>query len=446
MLTLKRQAIQGFSWIVMGYGISQFIRLISNLVLTRLLVPEIFGLMALMQGFIIGLSMFSDIGIGPSIIQNKRSDEMPFLNTVWTMQFVRGIALWLMCLIISWPASIFYQDDRIMWILPIISLTTIIGGLNSTAIFTLNKQLHVDKLITLELACQIISTTVMIICAWVRPSIWALIIGNLVASLLHMIWSHRLISNYNNSLHWDKVNAKEVLSFGKWVFFSTATTFLCVQADNLILGKLFSMDLLGVYIIASVFANIPRQIMGQLSNKLIYPIVSAQVHLQRRVLRSKIIKKRRLILFLVAPFLAGLIGFGDLIILTLYDERYATGSWMLPILAMGLWPRVLSYTIDPVFLALGEPKYTAYGNLLVFAVLITGLPLGFYLVGTVFAIMLIAAKEFLYYMVVCYGLKKKELTVVGQDIISTLFLIILVLSTSPVREYFGFDSTFKSIQ
>jgi O-antigen/teichoic acid export membrane protein len=445
MLTLERQAIQGFSWIVIGYGMSQFISLISNLILTRLLVPEMFGLMALMQGFIIGLSMFSDIGIGPCIIQNKRSDEPDFLNTVWTMQVLRGIALWLMCLIISWPASIFYQDSRITWILPIIALTTIIGGLNSTAIFTLNKQLHVDKLISLELVCQIISTTVMIICAWLKPSIWALVIGNLVASVLHMIWSHRLISNYSNSFYWDKVAAKEVLSFGKWVFFSTATTFLCVQADNLILGKLFSMELLGVYIVASVFANIPRQILGQLSNKLIYPIISAQIHLQRRVLRGKIIEKRRLILFLVAPFLAGLIGFGDLIILTLYDARYATGAWMLPILAMGLWPRILSYTIDPVFLALGEPKYTAYGNLLVFIMLVTWLPLGFYLVGTFFAIVLIAFKEFLYYMVVCYGLKKKELTVFGQDIISTLFLIVLVLFTSPVREYFKLGSTFKPV-
>jgi O-antigen/teichoic acid export membrane protein len=235
----------------------------------------------------------------------------------------------------------------------------------------------------------------------------------------------------------------EVFSFGKWVFFSTATTFLCAQADNLILGKLFSLDLLGVYIVASVFANIPRQIIGQLSNKLIYPIVSAQIHLQRRALRSKIIKKRRLILFLVAPFLAAFIGFGDLIILTLYDARYATGSWMLPILAMGLWPRILSYTIDPVFLALGEPKYTAYGNLLVFIMLVTSLPLGFYLVGTFFVIILIALKELLYYLVVCYGLKKKELTVVGQDIISTLFLLALVLSTSPVREYFNLGSTFK---
>ena len=160
-------------------GLASLSGSVSNLILTRILVPEIFGLMALMHAFIIGLSMFSDIGVGTSIIQNKRGNDPAFLNTAWTMQFIRGIILWLLCLIISWPVSIFYHDDRILWILPIISLTTIIAGLNSTAIFTLHKQLSVGKLTVCELGTQLISTVVMILWAWVSPSIWALIVGSL---------------------------------------------------------------------------------------------------------------------------------------------------------------------------------------------------------------------------------------------------------------------------
>jgi O-antigen/teichoic acid export membrane protein len=445
MLNLKRLAIQGVAWIILGYGLSQIIRLSSNLVLTRLLVPEMFGLMALMHAFIIGLSMFSDIGIGPSIIQNPRGDDQKFLNTAWTMQFIRGIILFVLCLFISWPLSLFYQDHRILWILPLTSLTLLIGGLNSTAIFSLNKQLYVGKLIALELASQIISTVIMVLWGLVSPSIWALILGNLVASVIHMIWSHRLTTGYKNNFCWDRVAAKEVLSFGKWVFFSTAMTFLSLQADNLVLGKIFSLELLGVYIIASAFANIPRQIIGQLSHKLIYPIISSQIHLERGSLRLKILEKRRMALLLVAPFLALLISFGDFIILILYDERYASGAWMLPILAIGLWPRVLSYTIDPVFLALGKPKYAAYGNLLVFIVLVFGVPLSFYFSGLVLVIILIATKELMSYIVIYYGLRKEKMTAAGQDIFSTVFLILLIISTLSVRELTGFGNSFELI-
>jgi len=182
--------------------------------------------------------------------------------------------------------------------------------------------------------------------------------------------------------------------------------------------------------------------MGQLSHKLIYPIISAQIHLHRALLRSKIIKKRSLVLLLVAPFLAILIAFGDLIILNLYDTRYAPGSWMLPILAIGLWPRVLSYTIDPVFLALGKPKYTAYGNLMVFLVLVIGVPITFYFSHIVFVVVLISAKELMSYIVVYYGLWKEKMAAPGQDFISTLFLLVLVVLILVTREFLGLGSSF----
>ena len=63
--------------------------------LTRLLFPEAFGLMALIQTFMIGLAMFSDLGIGPAIIQSDRGEDPDFLNTAWVMQILRGICLWL---------------------------------------------------------------------------------------------------------------------------------------------------------------------------------------------------------------------------------------------------------------------------------------------------------------------------------------------------------------
>ena len=63
---------RGSLWTVVDFGGNQFLRLASNLLLTRLLFPEAFGLMAIVQVFITGLEMFSDAGVQSSIIQNKR--------------------------------------------------------------------------------------------------------------------------------------------------------------------------------------------------------------------------------------------------------------------------------------------------------------------------------------------------------------------------------------
>ncbi|HAA27014.1 MAG TPA: polysaccharide biosynthesis protein, partial [Cyanobacteria bacterium UBA8553] len=238
MSSLRKKAIQGTIWTIAGYGASQVLRLGSNLILTRLLLPEFFGLMALVNVFIIGLNLFSDVGLGPSIIQNKRGDDPDFLNTAWTIQVMRGVVLWLGSLLIAWPISHFYAKPELLWLIPIVGLATLISGFDSTALLTLNRQLAVGKLAIFELMGQVISLIVMIVWAKFDPSIRALVAGTFVSAVFQLLWSHRLLPHQPNRFAWDKEAAQKIFTFGKWIFFSTALTFLASQADRLILGKL----------------------------------------------------------------------------------------------------------------------------------------------------------------------------------------------------------------
>ncbi len=185
--TIKKQAISGTAWTILGYGTSQSLRLGSNLILTRLLVPELFGLMALVSVFLMGLNLFSDVGIYPSIIQNKRGEDPTFLNTAWTIQVIRGFGLWIGCLLIAFPVAQFYEEPRLQLLLPIVGLNSIINGFNSTNLPILQRRMEIGKLIRFELGIQIISLVVMITWAWFSPSIWALVVGNLVSTTVEMI-------------------------------------------------------------------------------------------------------------------------------------------------------------------------------------------------------------------------------------------------------------------
>lgn len=170
MTSLKKLAIRGTVWTIAGFGASQILRFGCNVILTRLLFPELFGLMALVNIFILGLHLFSDIGIGPSIIQNKRGDDPAFLNTAWTLQIIRGFCLWVCAVLIAWPIAKFYAEPQLLWLLPVLGLSTIIAGFNSTALFTLNRHMAVRKLAIFELGVQIIYLTVMMVWAWFSPT------------------------------------------------------------------------------------------------------------------------------------------------------------------------------------------------------------------------------------------------------------------------------------
>ena len=176
-LTLRKLAIRGTVWTLLGYGMSQCLRLGANLCLTRLLVPEMFGLMALVNVFILGLTLFSDIGIAPSIIQHDRGDEPDFLNTAWTLQIIRGVGLWLCCLLLALPVANFYGEPKLSWLIPIVGFTTVISGFNSTALFTFKRQISLGKLTVFELVIQLSSLSIMLAWAWFHRSIWALVVG-----------------------------------------------------------------------------------------------------------------------------------------------------------------------------------------------------------------------------------------------------------------------------
>ena len=424
--TLKKLAIRGTVWTLIGYGSSQCLRLGANLCLTRLLAPEMFGLMALVNVFILGLTLFSDIGIAPSIIQHERGDEVDFLNTAWTLQIIRGFLLWLCCLLLAFPVAQFYGEPKLSWLIPIVGFTTIISGFNSTALFTFKRRINLGKLTLFELGIQLSSLCIMLFWAWFHRSIWALVVGNLASESLKMIISHRLIPEVRNQLAWEKKAIADIFAFGKWIFASTAMTFLAAQADRIILGKLLTFKLLGIYNIALIFAELPKMVMMKIGNQVIFPVISRQASLPRQELRQKILQQRLLILLVASPLLAVLTGFGDFLILGLYDRRYEDAAWMLPILALGIWPNILIATMSPSLLAIGQPLYAAWGNFFKFCYMLIALPLGFHLFGVLGAVIVVACNDFPFYLVVSYGLWKEKLTALSQDIQATFLLIGLI--------------------
>ena len=154
--TLESRALKGTYFIVAFYGLSSAIRLLSSVVLAKLFAPELFGLMALMTTVIVGLNLFSHIGLEDSVIQNPRGDEEIFINTAWTIQSLRGLALWLLTVALAWPVARFYHEPRMIWLLPVMGFGCVIAGISSPNLLTLSRHLGVGKLSLLELVSQVV--------------------------------------------------------------------------------------------------------------------------------------------------------------------------------------------------------------------------------------------------------------------------------------------------
>jgi len=436
--TIKKLAIRGAVWTIASYGTSQLLRLGNNLILTRLLFPELFGLMALVSTFITGLHLFSDIGVGPSIIRNKRGDDPVFLNTAWTIQVIRSIGIWLCSILIAWPVAHFYNEPQLIWLIPVVGLITVVNGFHCTAVFTLNRHMAISQLAIFELGGQLIGLGVTLAWAWFSPTVWALVAGGIIPAVIQMVWSHQLIPGASNRFAWNQEAAKEIFSFGKWIFFSTLVTFFAEQADRLILAKLLSLEMLGVYGIALSLSDLPRSVTVAISGKVIFPAVSKLADLPRQSLRAKLLQNRMPILLISAFCLTFLVCFGDLLIKGLYDSRYVDAAWMLPILALGIWPRVLCNTNESSLFAIGKPQYTTGGNIARFLCTSVGVLLGFSLMGILGATIAVALNDLCYYALVNYGLWREGLDGLMQDIKATMLLVVLITAVLASRAVLGF--------
>ena len=362
-ISLKSPVVRGTIMTVLGNGAGSVVRLVGNLVLTRLLFPEHFGTMALVNVVLAGLAMLSDVGVGPSIIQNKRGEDPVFLNTAWTVQVIRGATLWMIACAIAWPLAHLYERPQLTWLIPVTGVSAMIGGLESTRLFTANRNMAVGRIVVVELVAQIAGALAMIGFAAQWHSIWALVLGGNVAALVKTILSHVALPGSPNRFAWDAEARHSLLDFGRWIFLSTAITYFSGQSDKLILGKLIDSTALGLYGIATTLSSLPGMIVHQASQRVFFPTVSNMMRRPDHDPREVRVGRTRL-LMLLAPFF----GVGTALVIPAvqlaYDRRYhGVGPLALGLL-IGVWLNTLTVSYGAVILAAGRPKFIAAGTAL----------------------------------------------------------------------------------
>lgn len=407
--TVRALAVRGSAWAIGGNITQQGIRFASNLLLARLLLPDDFGLMAIVNVVLIGLQMFSDIGIGPSIIQHKRGEEPAFYNTAWTIQIIRGAALTLAAILLVIPVIYLigrlipidptagttpvYSDPLLLPLIAVGALTALLSGFNSTKLFTVNRRLAMGRLTVLEVGVQLSGVAAMASWAWYYHSVWALVGGGLVTAWLKMLLSHTILPGEHNRLHFEREAFNDLIRFGRWIFLSTAALFIAAQGDRLLLGFYISKTVLGVYSIAYFLSEALAQMIGSVTRRVFLPAFSRVARENPDRMRLNYYKVRLRLDALTLPAAGLLMMLGSDIVDLLYTDKYADAGWMLEILGLRIAFACTLPTAMSCLLALGDSKSVFAGNLGKTIALLAGIPLGWHFGGIVGVVWVIALSD-----------------------------------------------------
>lgn len=336
------------SWVLAGHGANQLIRLASNLVMTRLLVPEMFGLMAVAWLFMTGLQLISDMGLRQSIVRSQRADDPLFRGTAWFLQIIRGTVLWLCGLMIAGliyflqffglvPAETVYAEPALCFVVAILSFTALIAGFESTRVAMAERNMAQEYVVRMELLSLLCGTGSMIAWALLDRTIWALVAGGLVAAMTRMLLSHMWLPGNKDALCWDKEIAGDLFGFGKWIFLSSSLTFAVNSGDRLLLGGLVSAQLLGLYAIAFLVVDAASQVISKLLGAVSYPALCEVARERPKELKVAYYRTRLPIDALALSACGLLYVSGDAIIPLMFDARYREAGNIVEVLALTLF-------------------------------------------------------------------------------------------------------------
>ncbi len=422
-----RQGLFGAAgWITLTYIAQQFLRLFSNIVLAWLLAPALLGTMLLINTLRTGGELLTDVGVGQSIVNNRRGNEPAFYNTAWTIQIVRGLILFVLAMLLTVPIARGYDNPELLILLPAVAPVFILTGLTSPSRFLLQKRLEVRKLALFDLGSAVFGALVQIALAYYMPTIWALIWGLLIGTAVPAAASFFLIDWRSHRLRWEGEAVRAILHFGKWIFLSSLIYFLAMNFDRLYFASAVSLTLLGIYGIARTFADTVTQFFQRVGSLLIFPKVSATA--QRGYDLQRAIRPVRLAtLLLAAVGLAFGIAIADIFVYFVYDPRYHAAGLILAILLFGSWFGILAAIADAMMMGVGKPAGVAFSNAGKLAVIVVALTWVLPRYGMNAALFAFVFADAARYAMLAWQKRSVGLSFLRQDAALTILFVLLII-------------------
>lgn len=382
---LGARAARAGIWSVAEIGIGNLLRLAGNLVMTRLLVPEAFGLMAMVAVVQIALVMFTDLGITQSVVRSPRGDEPRFLRVAWTVQALRSLGIAALVVAAAGllavlaphfaPPDSVYADPVLPALVAVSSLGLVLKGLESTNASLADRRLQLGRLALVNLAGQAAGLIVMVGFAWIHPSVWALLWGGLLGGALTTALTHLVFDGPRMAISWDRGIAEELWRFGKNILGASALGFFANNADRLILGGLLGIRDFGFYVIAATWALLFVTIVEKLAGQVGLATLSEATRERPEEIRALYRRFSRAIDGICAGSFVACLAGGPLLIHLLYPAEYAAAAGFIPLLSVMILARRF-VPLNGLLLSRGDSQsllhVTAIRALAIFIALPTG--------------------------------------------------------------------------
>lgn len=413
-------------WPVITFGGLQAIRLVTNIILSHLLNPAIFGVLLILNTLRTGIELLSDVGVGQNIISHPAGSTASFTSTAWTIQIIRGVLIGAVLATCSPLIAHIYAEPILAKAVPMMALLVVISGFQSTGLFVLMREQRLAQFSAFELLPAMAAMVIQVTISYFDRTVWSLLYGGVICMAMQVGCSFFMTPSAGLRLAIDRDHARSIIHFGKWIFLSSAIFFIAGNFDRLYLSSAIPWALLGVYGIARSLSEAFTVLLARVGNMVLFPIIAGSSH-RGEALRHRLSAQRVPLLATAAVGLALFIALSDRVVLLLYDQRYHEAAAILPVLAAGVWFSMLATLGEAVSLGIGRPQISTLANAAKLAWMMAGMPLLATRFGFPGLVACIATADLVKYLALSLGQKRWGLAFPVQDLALTGFFVVCVL-------------------
>jgi O-antigen/teichoic acid export membrane protein len=384
------------------FALQAVIRLVSSLVLTRVLLPEAYGTITILVSILFVIGNILDTNVTLFIVRDKNAEQPRYLNTAWTMRLCRSVlsgAVLFVCAPLI--ATKIYDLPDLTLPLRVFSLWFLIDGFETMAFALAIRRKQARLQMYSELAASVLSTTFSILYCYRYHTFWGIAFGMLLNRLIMTVLSHRLYRDLRPRLFIDLAAAREILVYSKFTVPSSLLTLGLNQFDKVVFLRLFDLRLLGIYGLAGNIAGSVETLISKISQAVLYPRCAHNFRENPDTATKRYYTENTKLFAGILAIPAAVAGAAHLIITVLYDSRYSEAGSVLQALAIRAVLLSFASPAEDLLISAGQFRVILVGNVLRTAWIVLGSLVGYYFLGFlgfIYGISLSGLPPLIYYL------------------------------------------------
>jgi len=270
---LIHTTVHGFFWSFFERIGRQSIHFVISVILARMLMPEQYGVIAMLAIFMAVAQCFIDSGFGSALIQKQDANYIDECSMFYFNIALGFIAAVLLCLAAPWIAS-FYNTPILVPLTQALSLNLIINAFGIIQTTLLTKRINFKSQMKFTLTATIVSGCIGVTMAYTGFGVWSLVAQSISSNLVRtvLLW---LFLSWRPSLLFSFNSLRSMFAFGSKIFFSGLFDNVYNNLIPIIIGKMFSAADLGFYTRAYSLQQLPADNIAQPVARVTYPVFSS---------------------------------------------------------------------------------------------------------------------------------------------------------------------------